>query len=66
MELERPKDPVRTRILAISGYVSQLRPGERAQLRRLRPSDDYVPPEVFWRIVDRYGSSLTGSLSGAS
>ena len=48
------KDP-RGRILGIAGYVAKLPRGSRAELRRLRVGTDHVPPEPFWRIVDRYG-----------
>lgn len=39
----------------VAGYVDNLRAGEQAELRRLRGRYRELPPEVFWRIVDRYG-----------
>lgn len=38
----------------VAGYVDNLPTGERAELRRLRGQYREMPPEVFWRIVDRY------------
>lgn len=38
----------------VAGYVANLQAGEQAELRRLRGRYRELPPEVFWRIVDRY------------
>lgn len=42
------------RLAGAAGYVSQLQRGDRAMLRRLRGRYSEVPPEPFWRIVERY------------
>ena len=44
-----------SRIAGIAGYVANLPRGERAILRRLGRSQDSVPPEVFWRLADKFG-----------
>lgn len=43
-----------SRLVGIAGYVAKLPRGEQAELRRLRQHAGAIPPEVFWRIVDRY------------
>src|SRR5690606_6786074 len=42
-----------TRLAGIAGYLEKLPRGERAEIRRLRWGAT-MPPEVFWRIVERY------------
>ena len=51
----KPDDSIRTRMLKIAGYVTKLPRGDRAELKRLRIGAHQVPPDVFWRIVHRYG-----------
>lgn len=53
---EAPAEPreIGARATSIAGYVARLPRGERAELRRLERGADRVPPEVFWRVVDRY------------
>lgn len=41
-------------LTGVAGYIKRLRPGPRAELRRLSPDSAAVPPKVFWDIVDRY------------
>lgn len=41
-------------LLGAAGYVSSLRRGPRAVLRRMSADPEAVPPEVFWDIVARY------------
>lgn len=43
-----------SRIAGIAGYIENLPRGDRAELRRLRQDSARIPPEVFWRIVDKY------------
>lgn len=47
-----------TQVAGIAGYLDELRRanrrGDLAMLRRLGREQGGVPPEVFWRIVDRY------------
>lgn len=43
-----------SRIVGIAGYIEQLPRGDQAELRRLRQDIGGIPPEIFWRIVDRY------------
>lgn len=40
--------------VGVAGYVDNLPNGERAELRRLRGRFRELPPEVFWRVVERY------------
>lgn len=40
--------------VSVAGYVDNLPNGDRAELRRLRGRFREMPPEVFWRIVERY------------
>lgn len=40
--------------VGVASYVDNLPNGERAELRRLRGRFRELPPEVFWRIVERY------------
>ena len=42
-------------LLGIAGYVAALPRGPRAVVRRLNADSGAVPPEEFWRIVERYG-----------
>ncbi len=44
----------RQQLLGAAGYVSSLRRGPRAVLRRMSADPEAVPPEVFWDIVARY------------
>ena len=48
------KPSVSTKLLGVAGYIANLPRGERAQLRRVRDGTHEIPPEVFWRIVERY------------
>ena len=43
-----------SQLRGIAAYVARLPRGDQAQLRRLGASPGRVPPEVFWRIVQRY------------
>lgn len=52
-QLEEPL-PFASKLAGAAGYITKLRRGERAILRRLRDSRENIPPEIFWRIVDRY------------
>lgn len=47
-------DGRKRQFVAIAGYVSGLPRGQRAELRRGAARGSAIPPEVFWRIVDRY------------
>jgi len=46
---------LRSKIVGIAAYVQALPRGDKAELRRLRQDSGRIPPEVFWRIVARYG-----------
>jgi hypothetical protein len=43
-----------SRVNGIAKYIEQLPRGDLAELRRIRQHSAQIPPEVFWRIVERY------------
>lgn len=47
----------RSKFEDVARYVADLSRGERAQLRRLTPDPEVIPPAVFWRLADRCGIS---------
>lgn len=42
-------------VLGTAAYVASLPRGPRAVLRRLEAAPEYIPPQVFWDVVERYG-----------
>lgn len=43
-----------SQVAGVAAYLAELPRGDRAVLRRLEKDRESVPPEVFWRIVERY------------
>lgn len=46
-------DQVVQAAMILQHYREQGRRGDLAELRRLRPGEGTIPPEVFWRLVER-------------